>query len=399
MRNSALYGFSISAAAALLAGCGGTQSGIPKAPIIAPDRTDARKAGTTPYFKSLYAFETPAFPAGGLINVNGTLYGTTSAGGGKRHRIGSGAVYSITTGGMEHVLYYFSHSRSPRHYGGGPMAALIDVNGKLYGTTEYGGKYGEGTVFRISTAGAEKVIHSFGSGPDGAYPVSRLLNVNGTLYGTTEYNGGSTGCGTVFSLTPSGSEHLLYSFNGEPDGCEPSAGLIDVNGTLYSTTRFGGMYGGGTVFSISTSGSEQVLHSFGSGSDGMELDSGLLDVNGTLYGSTRYGGLYEGTLYSISTSGSEQVLHNFGGGSDGQSPEGDLVEMNGTLYGTTTVGGTNGQGTIFSTSTTGSETVLHNFNGDDGKFPLGDLIALGGTLYGVTFFGGFGDGTVFTLTP
>jgi hypothetical protein len=65
MRNSALYGFSISAAAALLAGCGGTQSGIPKAPIIAPDRTDARKAGTTPYFKSLYAFETPAFPAGG----------------------------------------------------------------------------------------------------------------------------------------------------------------------------------------------------------------------------------------------------------------------------------------------------------------------------------------------
>jgi uncharacterized repeat protein (TIGR03803 family) len=154
---------------------------------------------------------------------------------------------------MEHVLYYFDHHRGPRHNGGQPNAALIDVNGMLYGTTEYGGKHGKGTVFRITTAGAEKVIHSFGSGSDGADPVSSLLNVNGTLYGTTQYGGGSTGCGTVFSLTPSGSEHLLYSFNGEPDGCAPSEGLIDVNGILYSATRYGGPngYGEGTLFSVS----------------------------------------------------------------------------------------------------------------------------------------------------
>jgi uncharacterized repeat protein (TIGR03803 family) len=93
------------------------------------------------------------------------------------------------------------------------------------------------------------------SGPDGAYPDVTLLNVNGTLYGTT-FGGGTNscdnfGCGTIFSITRSGHETVLYSFKGGPDGANPQSGLSYVNGTFYGTTPYeGGGGGGGTVYSI-----------------------------------------------------------------------------------------------------------------------------------------------------
>ena len=75
------------------------------------------------------------------------------------------------------------------------------MNGTLYGTTEEGGINGWGTVFSISISGAEKILHNFGSGSDGAYPLAALIDVNGTLYGTTA-GGGAYEAGTVFALTP-----------------------------------------------------------------------------------------------------------------------------------------------------------------------------------------------------
>ncbi|MGA8325772.1 MAG: hypothetical protein WB757_06785 [Candidatus Cybelea sp.] len=60
---------------------------------------------------------------------------------------------------------------------------------------------------------------------------------------------GKRGDGTVFSVTPSGIEAVLYSFSGGSDGKNPESGLIDVNGTLYGTTPYGGGSGpktGGT---------------------------------------------------------------------------------------------------------------------------------------------------------
>ena len=53
---------------------------------------------------------------------------------------------------------------------------LIDVNGTLYGTTSSGGEYGSGTVFGVTTSGMETVIHSF-SGSDGSEPLAALKNV------------------------------------------------------------------------------------------------------------------------------------------------------------------------------------------------------------------------------
>ena len=142
--------------------------------------------------------------------------------------------------------------------GATPAAALIEVNGTLYGTTGTGGKPGCynydtcGTVFSITPSGTEKVLHRFLTGNDGRGPDAPLIEVKGKLYGTTIYGGAYTcvsRCGTVFSITLNGKERVLHSFS-KPDGAHPQAGLIDVDGTLYGTTNEGGTYGYGTVLAL-----------------------------------------------------------------------------------------------------------------------------------------------------
>lgn len=141
-------------------------------------------------------------PDAALVDVNGTLFGTTSTGG--QHY--GGAVFSITTTGKEKTLYSFC-SKDKCADGSDPEAALINVNGTLYGTTNYGGdagcgRIGCGTVLSVTTTGKEKVLYIFGSrSADGANPYAALLNVDGALYGTTT-GGGANGHGTVFSISP-----------------------------------------------------------------------------------------------------------------------------------------------------------------------------------------------------
>src|SRR5206468_9350431 len=167
---------------------------------------------------------------------------------------GCGTLFSLDRNtGAEKVLYSFCNQQSCAD-GRWPAAGLIDVNGILYGTTPYGGvsgcpqDIGCGTVFAIDpNTGAEKVLYSFCSEKncaDGANPFAGLIDVNGVLYGTTPYGGirncGDFGCGTAFSIDPNtGAEKVLYSFCSEKncaDGRWPTASLINVNGTLYGTT-------------------------------------------------------------------------------------------------------------------------------------------------------------------
>ena len=137
-----------------------------------------------------------------------------------------------------------------------------------------GGTYGKGTVFELSPNGTETVLYSFGGGADGQNPSAGLIfDTSGNLYGTT-VNGGTYGHGTAFELSPSGAggwtETVLYSFGSGSDGQNPSAGLIfDASGNLYGTTQNGGLYGGGMAFELSPNGigccRESPLYSFGNG--------------------------------------------------------------------------------------------------------------------------------------
>jgi uncharacterized repeat protein (TIGR03803 family) len=416
------YAFSTSMATALLAGCGGSQPPIGAPGASAQSRALAPRSDGRNYtvLHSFGASPDGDAPRAALVDIRSTLYGTTGQGGANTcgnsasGYLGCGTVFSVTTAGKEKVLYSFDVPPD----GNEPRASLIEVGGGLYGTTGSGGSYtcvsdsryfGCGTVFSVTTSGSESVVHRFAGGEnDGVEPEAPLIAVKGTLYGTT-YAGGTGHGGTVFSITTGGTEKVLHGFSGHGDG--PAAGLIDANGTLYGTTSGGGSHHDGTVFSITFAGKVRVLHSF-SGADGKAPHGSLLDVKGTFYGTTAAGGSNgDGTVFSITTGGTEKVLHSFAGypKSDGAEPEAGLIEVNGTLYGTTSGGGgtscngTVGCGTVFSVTRSGTEKVLHRFSlsgGADGANPLAGLVDVSGTLYGTTFAGGSnGNGTVFALKP
>jgi uncharacterized repeat protein (TIGR03803 family) len=91
---------------------------------------------------------------------------------------------------------------------------LIDLNGTLYGVTEEGGgSRNGGTIYAVTVpSGNERVLYSFQGGSDGAQPSGNLVDLNGVFYGTTFF-GGEGGCGTVFAFDPSlGEERVLYPF-------------------------------------------------------------------------------------------------------------------------------------------------------------------------------------------
>jgi uncharacterized repeat protein (TIGR03803 family) len=376
-------------------------------------------------YELLYAFE--GAPDGekpaGLVDVGGTLYGVTQRGGAYSGDLGhgNGTVFSITASGKPRIIYSFQGGAD----GIAPQASLVNVNGTLYGTTGGGGTescsdtgLGCGTVFSITPAGEERVIYSFKGSADGTFPTG-LIAVHDILYGTTSFQGDGGcpgGCGTVFAVTTSGKERVLYQFKGGSDGFSPNGGLVDVNGTLYGTTRGGGGTTGcdnsgtvdpscGTVFSVNPSGEEHVVHRFQAGTDATNPTAGLIDVCGTLYGTAVGGGAFgQGTVYTVSRSGKESVLYSFKGGlADGAYPWSLLTDVDGTFYGTTQGGGASSSGTVFKISKSGTETVLYMFKGSpDGSRPFTGVTDVHGTLYGTTYTGGttgcgVGCGTVYAL--
>lgn len=395
------YALSIGAAA-LLAACAGWQppAGTP-GPV--PQSLTSATRQTTSSYKVVYSFNSEPDgirPVASLINVSNKLYGTTKYGGSCVYG-NCGTVFSVTPVGTEKVLYSFG---SDEYDGRLPVAAVTDVNGTLYGTTSEGGSTGYGTVFSLTMSGTEKRLHNFYNHPDGSVPSAALTEKNGTLYGTTRSGGTELdeSHGAIFSITRDGTFKSIYSFLDPEDGVHPEAGLIDVKGMLYGTTSKGGWHNYGAVFSLTTGGTENTLHSFGVRSKGRQPLASLIDVKGTFYGTTSRGGSQDrGTVFSITPSGTVKVLHSFGKELDGANPVAALIALKSTFYGTTENGGAYGRGTIFSITTSGTEQVLHSFgSGNDGATPQASLTDVNGTLYGTTELGGAtGNGTVFSLTP
>jgi uncharacterized repeat protein (TIGR03803 family) len=295
-------------------------------------------------------------PYAGLVQAtNGNLYGTTVMGGAD----GDGTVFKITASGALTTLHSFDSTDGKYLYRGLVQA----TNGNLYGTTFLGGAWSDGTVFRITPSGTLTTLHSF-KGADGDVPLAVLTqHTNGNLYGTTEA-GGASGDGTVFKITPSGKLTTLYSFCSRSnctDGALPYAGLVQgANGNLYGTTYGGGTSGDGTVFEITPSGTLTTLYSFCSQSnctDGSGPEAALVRAtNGNLYGTTPLGGsncmnMGCGTVFKITPSGKLTTLYSFCSQSnctDGAYPYAGLVQdTNGNLYGTTQAGGASGDGTVF----------------------------------------------------
>jgi uncharacterized repeat protein (TIGR03803 family) len=346
--------------------------------------------------------------AGPLVqDASGNLYGTTYSGG----AFGYGTVFKVTPGGTETVLHRFA---GPPSDGGSPQFAglTLDAAGNVYGTTR-GGKFGYGVVFKVTATGTESILYNFTGGRDGSEPYGGLVRDSiGNLYGATS-SGGTFSAGVVFKLTPSGTESVLHDFKySSTDGAYPAGNLKqDSSGNLYGTTSSAGAFFAGTVFEVSPSGSERLLHSFkGYPVDGATGGGLLRDASGNLYGVTLYGGRTgDGIVFKLTTSLTESVLFNFNGGNSGGNPYYELTEdAAGNLYGATQDGGSGvgcpseGCGLLFELSA-GKEIVLHNFtiSSSDGAYPYGGVHRdSSGNLYGVLDSGGaYGCGAVFKYTP
>jgi uncharacterized repeat protein (TIGR03803 family) len=344
----------------------------------------------------------------GIVPAKARFYGATYEGG----TSGLGTVYEVGNNGFETVLHSFAGGSD----GAYPQAGLIaDATGNLYGTTEQGGTYGYGVVFKLTAGGSETILYSFSGGTDGAYPFASLIfDSAGNLYGTTT-EGGASGLGVVFKLGTDGTESVLHSFGGS-DGASPYAGVVmDKAGDLYGTTEGGGADGQGVVFKVVPGSSESVLHSFAGGSDGSIPFAGVtMDKAGNLYGTTVAGGANDGgTVYEVSRKGKKakaktKILHSFGGASDGSEAIAGVIQKSGYLFGTTYEGGTSGYGTVFKLPAKGgSDEVLYSFTGgSDGGLPYGAVLDQAGNLFGTTFGGGDagcssgeGCGVVFEITP
>jgi uncharacterized repeat protein (TIGR03803 family) len=294
----------------------------------------------------LYSFLTAGPFAGVIQGSDGNFYGTTQDEGTN----GRGSVFELTPAGTESVLYSLPLGSSDPYTG-----VVQGSDGNFYGTTGANGASDDGTVFQVTPNGTGINLHVFAlTGSDGQHPYAGLVQgSDGNFYGTT-YQGGASGLGTVFKLTPDGAETILYSFaGGSSDGANPYAGVIQgSDGNLYGTTYDGGANGLGTVFKLTPSGTETVLYSFAGGNnDGANPEAGLtLASDGNFYGATYLGGTANlGTVFKITPQGMETVLHIFAGGSgDGANDWANLVQgSDGNLYGTTYAGGSSGLGTFF----------------------------------------------------
>jgi uncharacterized repeat protein (TIGR03803 family) len=179
---------------------------------------------------------------GTLIQAtNGDLYGTAIEGGANGQ---FGTIFKATASGNVTTLYSFCAQTNCTD-GENPTAGLVQAtNGDFYGTTKGGGAAGYGTVFKISPSGALTTLHSFDN-TDGANPYAGLVQgTNGKFYGTTFDGGGNLdscpeGCGTVFSISASGTFTMLHSFD-YADGYLPYAALVQgTDGNFYGTANGG----------------------------------------------------------------------------------------------------------------------------------------------------------------
>jgi uncharacterized repeat protein (TIGR03803 family) len=355
-----------------------------------------------------------------------------------------GAAPARAQGSQFSTLYNF---QSTNDDAANPIGGLVEYNGDLFGTTSAGGagtacSGGCGTIFELTPQPgggySETILWSFTGGSDGYFPAGDLLvDSSGNLFGTT-VDGGTNYSGTIFELTrnsgyPAGySPNLttLFAFPGcvEAGGCEPLGGLVeDSSGNLYGTAYAGGAYRNGLVYELPYLSASKlyatditVLYSFEGNGDGENPTSRLVMYQGNLFGAAAFGGNPTdgaGSVFELTQSTGYRVIaelyqFTYGDSTDGIFPFGDMVaDSAGNLYGTTLYEGASGYGTIFemvNSSGGYSEKTLYSFgaNSGDGEHSYGGLaIDSSGNLYGTTIEGGTstacssvgGCGTVFEL--
>jgi uncharacterized repeat protein (TIGR03803 family) len=297
-----------------------------------------------------------AVPTGLIRARDGFFYGTATYGGPSISPLvpGYGTVFRMDAAGTVTVLHVFP----PNDAGAFPRPVIQGADGALYGTVSGGvGSLGHfpGYVYRLDpTTGEFRHVHDFVIS-DGENPTGSLFEADDRFFYGTTNQGGLWNTGVVYKVDAAGSFVLLHSLSPfwPGEGSEPKGGVIQAsNGFFYGTTEQGSY--GGEIFEMDAAGIFTVLHRFDAyASDGWKPVSGLIEGrDGFLYGTAPVGGLpvtgtRYGVVYRMDKAGAVTVLHTFTG-PDGIRPTASLVQSaDGALYGSTIVGGAFGLGVLF----------------------------------------------------
>jgi uncharacterized repeat protein (TIGR03803 family) len=338
-----------------------------------------------------------------VLDSSGNLWGTTQGGG----VYGEGTIYEVAKGSST-IKTVVSFDGTDGAY---PWSGLtFDSSGDIFGVTGGGGPDGDGTVFEIlKGTSTVNTLASF-NGSNGNFPRGPVvLDSSGDLFGAA-YQGGADSDGCVFEVVKgSGAITVLASFTGA-NGEDPTGGVvIDGSGNLFGTAYYGGADGYGDIWElVDGSGTIMPLASFtglDSGEDGGYPGSLVRDSSGDLYGTT--GGAYGNVFELPSGSGTIDILATFP--NENTYPGPLILDANGDLIGVTAPAIATGStqcGTVFEIAPgSGAITTLASLSGTNGCWGTGVAMDSSGNIYGVAEVGGttsfstnsLGDGVVFEL--
>jgi uncharacterized repeat protein (TIGR03803 family) len=400
-------------------------------------------------FSVLYSFEAPApvtftSPLGSqpdtrpVLGPENTVYGMTYDGGIN----GNGVIYSFNLDSRQYtVLHTFGplDANGNNDDGASPGVALTrGPDDVFYGMASYGGKHGNGTIFKITTSGEFTVLHSFSAldakshNEDGANPLRTvIIGSDGSLYGSTRLGGQNTcgtepalnSCGVVWVIDRWGHFNVLHQFT--PAEGHAASVVQARDGFLYgcavwpaTSLASGAPLPSGILYRMAPSGQHfDVLYSFSQtnssseNQDGADCYEPLVESQpGVFYGAASNGGPNGNGIvfrYSLWNPTVVEVIHAFsatnaaGENPDGADPYARLTLANdGTMYSTASSGGANGNGVVYRIGCEGEFDVVHTFSAvnavtganTDGATPDFGVILDGyGGLIGITDYGGNGS--------
>jgi uncharacterized repeat protein (TIGR03803 family) len=315
---------------------------------------------------------------GVVMAADGNLYGAALSGGSS----GRGTLYRLTPAGTITKLVDFNGPNGS--YPCGSM--ILASDGAMYGLTQQGGANDQGVVYKLTTAGAFSVVaHLSTTVGTAAGRTGLVQGPDGALYGLG-YSGGTNGEGTIFKVTIAGAgsiskiADLSYSALG---GYSQGTLTVGSDGSLYGTLSGGGLSGAGVAIRVTTSGVITKLADFTSEVGYSPSGALVLAGDGNFYGQTSYGGPHstsQGTVFRLTPAGVLSVVAyghrsydtpGYADAIDGSGIGGLVVTEDGSLLGAAASEGPNGYGSIFRLSTFIAPSSGFFVTGSGGYIPAG----------------------------